>query len=680
MSLEATKEMVTNNCTFSLGVLSHTEACTVEFCPAQVACIALDSEERSIRSTANFYQFPPSPPLTNPHLKRAIPLPLLYDPTREAQCHVRSPPAMELMHIDTVFPENRCNEVHGVSAVPALLSPPYSPQKRSLSLFSVEESDDESSMHEALTDNVLTPIDGSNNNWQVLDGSEIAQLCSMQMDNKDDWNESLFLGAPSGLDTSDGLDLRLYDGLQSNDDEDMLELETLPNLLGLPSISPILLSDCDDEFSRPLSTPLDTKILEEIWDTIMSDPDESHTISPSQVDDTSRLEADDSSIDYYTFSQSPALDSALPESPSRRSVIDLPDDNDEIECDHAMPRVPLDFAESSHSLFQQDVDTFYDNQLRDVLRSRPSDTPNSTILRSFEDSPLNSSLFPILPSPSSHSLLFTSPESQEVPLPEPPEDETMTTFDHACAEEFEEAKSFLHEENRLRVLQRHVLAAEIQARDREAMLTEHIARLNAMKPPKRVNFEDGVECNPLIASLSIPNNAEATRTAMSMSVPVPSPSTASNMGSNYTGEPNVRSTTVSLRYSPPGPGPATLSFLKARQQEVQTAMSMRANERRIRKLTREFGREVDSLLDVKATQLRVAAFNRLKAQMGVGSLVPDSDTTSKDKVFQLAAKMIFRRQDSQRPLTSKSVAMRNSRPYIPSVLSRSAIRDDATTN
>ena len=99
------------------------------FCsPVQI----LRPETRATPSTlqAQFY-FPPSPPLTNPHFKRVIPLPLVVDNS----AHVNALPiSYEPMITDSgQFQEQKSAPGPNPQLTP--LSPPYSPRSRSLTLL-----------------------------------------------------------------------------------------------------------------------------------------------------------------------------------------------------------------------------------------------------------------------------------------------------------------------------------------------------------------------------------------------------------------------------------------------------------------------------------------------------------------------------------------------------------------
>jgi hypothetical protein len=86
--------------------------------PITAAAVASSSSETRISFT-----LPPSPPYTNPHLKRGVPLPF-FDERGRIMCHHG--------HDDG---HDSCKRGHH-----SLLSPPYSPHRRPLALLSVDES------------------------------------------------------------------------------------------------------------------------------------------------------------------------------------------------------------------------------------------------------------------------------------------------------------------------------------------------------------------------------------------------------------------------------------------------------------------------------------------------------------------------------------------------------------
>lgn len=314
-----------------------------------------------------------------------------------------------------------------------------------------------------------------------------------------------------------------------------------------------------------------------------------------------------------------------------------------------------------------------EHSLQTPPRHQPIDIPSEVF-----QSPYNFPLILSSPPPRSpplYSLLFAPPEPRDIPLTDLPETRLQDLFNGDLL-----VHSYLLEESRLRVMQQEMTAIEAQARSKEAMLTEYIARLNAAKPPS-------------ISSLSGDLSDDGASRAI-----------GDRADHHQNDQPEGSESGISL-ISPQGsvagePNPATsiTDFYLARRREVQNAVAMRAAERRSRKQAKERARELEALLQLKSGQIRdVSRWTRSSRQKGSGADEPvvlaasgsdrhpdhtngticddSSEQLSEDRhddeVRQLVAKMIFRRRDSSRPLSGKF--SQPSRPYVFSSLSQEVL-------
>lgn len=431
--------------------------------------------------------------------------------------------------------------------------------------------------------------------------------------------------------------------------------------------------------SKPLFEPSTFDVFENDWDAPPSGSTESSPASSAPVHSPflERLES-------FGFSES-AAPLIAPESPSRRNVVHLPGDslcNDTDPLDEAAPmaiehgdeiewgrrleeqqRLPS----TAHPFFGHSFGRFHD------------------IASELFPSPFQTRLFPGSPSslrfPPTRSLLFSPPEPEDVPLPESPEAQLLYVSGGGQV-----PSAICEEENRIRNLHMQMVAQEAQSRNREAMLTEYIAKLNTMtRPPEptpvpvhRPKQQDDV----LVTDDGFYEYRE--------DAPVP-PSSSATVASDL--PPSRTEQEEHL---------LNIEFLQHRQREIHTAVTMRATERRIRKRAKERAKELEALLQLKARAMYADAWDRAMSPRtrkqtcdepqvisasgsdphpGVNSrMVERHERQQRGKkrrrsgerhgeIMQLVAKMIFRRRDSLRPLNSKSIRTQG-QPYVRSGLSR----------
>ncbi|EJD06148.1 uncharacterized protein FOMMEDRAFT_132529 [Fomitiporia mediterranea MF3/22] len=628
--------------------------------------------------------FPPSPPYTNPHLRRAVPLPFFDESFSKNQ-----PASMECG-------QNALKRMqHESHRSLSVLSPPYSPRRRTLSLLSVDENEEAADSFESIPPESVSSAETDGYKGRQLigdfDESEPPPLKLKDLDlgeESDDWDEPLFLHAPSALHSSDGLELNLFGTIYSSDDDFPSHGQFNPP--SSPTIHSSSLPAFDDDgdhpkSGKPLFDPSDFDVFENGWDAI----------SNSDSTRFSTFSSDTSSQDTIlspVYERSGGFDDCTepflfetPTSPSRRSIIDLPGDesSDSTGLEPLMASLAIgqdevasrlyDQSSSSHAPYSQEIRPSFDFTAEAV--QTPFRCPIS----------LHS---PVSQSPSTPSLLFASLEPQDIPLPESPEEEVLTL-------QGDYASLHMFEEHRIRTLHREMLEAEVHARNREVALTDYIARLNAMKPP----------------SIPAPVPIYRPRTPLEVGG---SPSTlpnddlfANSDTSQPQEQPSLSQIPTQTAYTHPCSsihGPTALEFLQARRREVQSATAMRAAERRRRKRTKERIRELDALLQIKTGHLRPTDVWTLTASRGrrgrndeaivlaasgsdrhlahtnamlLGNAQGpmQSQRERQDEIMQLVAKMVFRRRDSSRPLSGK--AMPAVREYVRSGLSRSIYFDDS---
>ncbi|KAI5119533.1 hypothetical protein M0805_002555 [Coniferiporia weirii] len=618
---------------------------------------------------------PPSPPYTNPHLKRAIPLPLLDG----GELRTFGPVGGPMVDFgDTPRKASSCG-----NGAETLLSPPYSPQRRLRTLLSVDEEEEELWNCDPSSE---PSYGNSEHSWgrpDVSEESDQFSLGALDLEEDDDaWDDPLFLNAPSALELpSDGLELNLFGECHSSDDED--SLHSRPDHMHFPSnrYSSLDSEDESDDGSKPLFDPSHFDVFENSWD---STPPDSTRAS---------LIVDSSHFSHHCLQQVGSFvpDEPVqiaPESPSRRLVIDLPED----EASHD---TGLDSVDAPAPISNSDTRGTHAERLFEQLpllnRTLDSPPPHQLFDMPSEifQSPFSIPLIiapSVTHSPPVRSLLFAPPEPQDVPLPDSPEGRIVEITDS----DFNVPLHML-EEGRLRSMQQEMLLTEAHARSREAMLTEYIARLNAMRPP------------PLPQPVSITVPYCTSQSAIPIPIMEGIRKTDQHIASAMRFD--VSHLEVQQHLSPVQPGPsvaphnmplqglAPLDFFQARRREVQNAMAMRTAERRRRKRAKERGRELEALLQLKIGQLRVASAKPCLVRDADGEAIvlaaSDSDQHlahaatmlfdaadifeqppkgRRDDVRHLVAKMIFRRRDSLRPLSGKPPPP--ARSYVRSSLSR----------
>ncbi|KAL5528956.1 hypothetical protein ACEPAG_4930 [Sanghuangporus baumii] len=637
------------------------------------------------------YSLPPSPPYTNPHLRRAIPLPLL-DEIASSRNHQTGLMGSEKNG------ERRMLSM-GMHGPANLLSPPYSTRKRSLSLLTVDEKEEEESarpLSVAVSSKKAAPVRcrwGESDDVANESEPPIMKLKDLDLgEESDDWDEPLFLNAPSAFKPSDSLSLNLFGAVYSSDDEEPSFQSLVPP--SSPTIRSSSLPDFEhegfgesdpQEKSKPLFDPSDFDVFENGWDTVKADSTQSSLFSHESSQNSTSSPVHDEVTEFHARTE-PSLFPA-PFSPSRRGVIDLPvDDNSEPLLSESLKRSRASIIERDEFTSELDQlfshshpsrNTFYCSHNQQQL-----DVPSEVIQTPF-NIPL---LLPCYVSrtPPANSLLFAALEPQEIPLPESPQSPVVNFQGEYVV------PPIMLEESRIRRLHQEMMKVEADARSRETLLTEYIARLNLLKPPSPT-VPVAVYCpeaqNEMESSLSEANDDGSKPMQLEKQQ---SSSEASSYFSNQAS--------------------AALEFLQARRKEVQNAVAMRAAERRRRKYVKERIRELEALLQLKANQLRstyvgdgwtlpaptrgrkgrndeaivlAASGSDRHIRTNVICLQGDAlesqsaalQSRKRDGIMQLVAKMVFRRRDTSRPLSGKSAPMVHE--YVPSGLSRTAYVDEA---
>ncbi|KAL5533406.1 hypothetical protein ACEPAF_5182 [Sanghuangporus sanghuang] len=693
-ALEASREMSTRGDNCPVQVLrSPPEARPKEL---QVVDFGLDAATAppatlAISRPIRCYSLPPSPPYTNPHLRRAIPLPLL-DEIASSGNH------------QTGLMESEKNGERRVLSMgmhgPAnLLSPPYSTRKRSLSLLTVDEKEEEEPtrpLSAAAQSNQPVPVRcrwGESDDDANDSEPPIMKLKDLDLgEESDDWDEPLFLNAPSVFKASDCLSLNLFGAVYSSDDEEPSSQSPVP-----PSSPTICSSSLPDfgyeglgernpqEKSKPLFDPSDFDVFENGWDTVTTDSTQSSLSSHESSRNSTSGPVRDESTEFCVHME-PSL-FAAPSSPSRRGVIDLPaDENSEPVLSESLTRSRAPIIEGDE--FTRELDQLFGhscpsrNTFHCSHNHRPVDVPSEVI-----QTPFNIPL--LLPSyasrtPPANSLLFAALEPQEIPLPESPQSPVLNFQGEYVV------PPIMLEESRIRRLHQEMVKVEADARTRETLLTEYIARLNSLKPP-----------SPTVpVAVYCPEAQNETESC---------PSEANDDGSKPMQLEKQQSSAEASSSYFSNQASAALEFLQARRKEVQNAVAMRAAERRRRKYTKERIRELEALLQLKINQLcstyvgdgwtlsvptrgRKGRNDEAIVLAASGSdrhshtnaiflegdaLEPQSAALHRrkqDGIMQLVAKMVFRRRDTSRPLSGKSAPMVHE--YVPSGLSRTAYVDE----
>ncbi|KAL5511932.1 hypothetical protein ACEPAH_5150 [Sanghuangporus vaninii] len=693
--LEASREMSTRGDSCPVQVLrSPPEARPKEL---QVVDFGLDAATAppatlAISRPIRCYSLPPSPPYTNPHLRRAIPLPFL-DEIASSRNH-------QTGLMDSEKNGERCVLSMGMHGPANLLSPPYTTRKRSLSLLTVDEKEEEEPtrpLSAVVRSNQPVPV---RCRWGESDDDvndsepPIMKLKDLDLgEESDDWDEPLFLNAPSAFKASDCLSLNLFGAVYSSDDE-----EPSSQLLVPPSSPTIRSSSLPDfeyeglgerdtqEKSKPLFDPSDFDVFENGWDTITIDSTQSSLSSHESSQNH------DESTEFCTRME-PSL-FAVPSSPSRRGAIDLPaDDKSEPLLSESLTRFRAPIIEGDE--FTRELGQLFGhscpsrNTFHCSHNHQPVDVPSEVI-----QTPFNIPL--LLPSyasrtPPANSLLFAALEPQEIPLPESPQSPILDFQGEYVV------PPIMLEESRIRRLHQEMVKVETDARTRETLLTVYIARLNSLRPPSPT-VPVAVYCP------EAQNEMESC------------PSEANDDGSKPMQLEKQQSSSEASSSYFSNQASAALEFLQARRKEVQNAVAMRAAERRRRKYTKERVRELEALLQLKTNQLcsnyvgngwtlsgptrgRKGRNDEAIVLAASGSdrhshtnaicleedaLEPQRTTLHRrkqDGIMQLVAKMVFRRRDTSRPLSGKSTPMVHE--YVPSGLSRTAYvdeTDDETCN
>ena len=648
----------------------------------------------SISHPLRCYSLPPSPPYTNPHLRRAIPLPLL-DGIVSSKNHQ---PGLMNSEKDG---ERRMLSM-GIHGPANLLSPPYSARRRSLSLLTVDEKEEDwesasplsAAVHSKRSEPVRSRWGESDDDF---DEPEPPVLKVKDLDlgeESDDWDEPLFLNAPSALKPPDSLSLNLFGAVHSIDDEEPSFQSLAPP--SSPTVRSSSLPDFGDEGiggsdprenNKPLFDPSDFDVFENGWDTITIDSTHSSLLSHESSQLSGFSPTDDSSTDFHDRLE-PSLFQA-PSSPSRRSIIELPSD------DSSEPLLPEVLTRSRAPFIEEECTNELD-QIFDHSRSsrntfhcshnhqRP-DVPSEMI-----QTPFNIPL--LLPShatrvPPANSLLFAALEPEEIPLPDSPESPVLKIRGEYVV------PPIMLEESRIRRLHQEMVKVEVEARRRETLLTEYIARLNTLQPP----------------SPTVP-----------VAIYLPAAQAEVESGCSGAGDDGLKLTQPGWQQSSSEASSSyfsdqasmSLDFLQARRKEMQNAITLRTAERRRRKLAKERIRELEALLQLKCSQLfpahgadvktsptpsrgrkgrsgetavlTASGYNldftqtHTKAVCLEGDALESHNFAGKkrrpDGMMQLVAKMVFRRRDTSRPLSGRTAPI--VREYVPSGLSRTAYVDE----
>lgn len=648
-------------------------------------------------------------------------------------------------------PEASASLVRG--GYPTLLSPPYSPRHRPLLQLCEEDESNEADSLASTSGTLLQLVhfarmvrsDGINKGRvEPSDADPLrptdpfdAQRKTFDLINSDSWDEALFLNAPSATDPSGSLNLSLFGPSRAYIEEDEPPMSASPSprmrTQGLPSL------DEGGDYARkvtcrPLFTPSDFDVFENDWDTIPSGSSQSTSPMSSSAPETicSPLSDRYQPFDIHMQETLPPLTKAL-ESPSRRNVVHLPDDD--LSCSSSCLLDP-----PSQVLIEHGDELEWGRRLEEQQQIRPSrqtlfspandpldDTPSR-----FLDSPFQIPLVVEsagLSFPPNHSLLFSPPEPEDVPLPESPESNLLyLTGSNDEAQPNFAAQS--EEEARIRALHTQMVAAEARSRTREAILTEFITKLclSIPSPPQSATSEASTSTAPALTP--VPVHQPKRKDAIVVSTdgfyqyrenarregdrdhtpPASSATVASDL------PPHQRSLSAqelqhdcfSSAQDSETQAQSTLDLIQQRTRELHTAIGARANERRLRKRAKERARELEALLHLGAARVRAhsdqcqwesvaqqAASQRLEpvvlsasgsafhvdpfAQPSSSLLVERKAYSGRKArgnkragIMQLVAKMILRRRDSQRPLNGKSVRPMSGR-YVRSSLSREVL-------
>lgn len=471
----------------------------------------------------------------------------------------------------------------------------------------------------------------------------------------------------------------------------------------------------------PLFKPSDFDVFENDWDTIPSrsshgtSPPSSSVSSPDSNSNTQDFHPFDfHAQDFASSSKSP------PNSPSRRSVVDLPNEYPSSSSSLLDPPPEMliehgDELEWGRRLEEQQHIPPQGHTFSDRTSNLFDDPPSHLL-----DSPFQAPL--VLGSqgitfPPTRSLLFSPPEPEDIPLPDSPEDRLIYLTDgysEIAAEQNEE-------ESRIRALHMQMIAAEAQSRNRESLLSDYITKLFATipTPPPREPTPTPILVHQqkrkdeiVVTDDGFYQYREEQKSGHAHDDQAPPPSSAT-VASDL--PPSLTAPEPLLRHEYDQhiseiEAENTLELIQQRTRELQTAISARANERRLRKRAKERARELGALLTLKVAQSHSDAWNTAARQAlarsqtqetivvsasGSGFHTSDSSVLSSTlterhhgsarkrkstgdahaEILQLVAKMILRRRDSQRPLNGKSIRLVGQR-HIRSSLSREILGDD----
>lgn len=584
---------------------------------------------------------PPSPPYTDPRLKFPIFLPSLDD---HLGVLITSylPPGGDM---DSSFAVTHGKE--GDGGISPLLSPPYSPRRGLLQLTDVEREREPIELLSPGAQSESSTV-SDDQDWRSFDDSDfLEQHCVRFKDidlggeSDDEWDQPSFLKETPAKEPSDGLDLNLF-GASPPESSPSQRCSISSPRTKTSELPPIEDLDTEGQGSSILKSS-DFDVFQNGWDEVSNSLDDLSSDEGTILDEGPQV---DEEIDD-------ALPCFSPESPSRRTSVGLPDVGAALEATGLMY--------STGSLF---LDRSSIERSLQTPQHHPADIPSEAFQSPYSFPFILSS--PPPRSPPLYSLLFAPAEPQNASAPEYPEGCLQVLFNGDLR-----AQSYLLEESRLRAMKQEMNTIETQARSQEAMLTEYIARLNAMKPPPYITSDSSLK--DLMGTGLIDHGPANVQLAKQFPV-------------------NDQAQSIFFQANAPINSMISIDdFYAARRREVQNAVAARASERRRRKQAKERARELEALLLLKAGQIRdVERWMRSLRERVVGADEPvvlaasgpdhtntticddEAKQTSGDKhgdeVRQLVAKMIFRRRDSSRPLSGKST--QPTRSYVSSSLSQ----------
>lgn len=589
------------------------------------------------------FSLPPSPPYTNPHLKRAIPLPLLDEGNQSSRTMQLDPTCL----VENIK-DNHFSVVPGSTKSSDIPSPPDSSRIRNLSLPSVDEVEEVDQEYCSFDNSGKTLLESNNESWsdgEMSGGSQLLEISALEKLVIDDaHDDSIFLDAPDDLRSS--LNLNLYGGPFN---EDHINGGSSSSLLGypssprLPSTSLLELNESATPSSEPLFDPSCFDVFNNDWDAAsISDARSSDgTISHTTHD---QFESVNSDGGPFTFP---------PNSSPRRYVVDLPDDDS-------------GFESSSDTLLDppSDEECFQ-------LRGRSSRVP--LLKRTVSTRPKHYSDIPP-----------DTPFCVPILVGDYDDDITTTSENMGASKYLQDFSTSaiglelpLHtlEENRLCSLFEQTSLFVKTAQDEEGGLSKLVSYLSSLPIPAKNCSE------PLFISgeAFIPESLRSCCFSQD-------PAQVSDIQE------------VTFVYSDPS------TFEAVCRREIKDANAIRSMIRQRRKLAKERVNEVKALLDLKSqifknndlqystdfdrfgydtgTSTTVYSFSGPKENSSSGSTTTSNNDISghpmtedpRTAIKHLVAKMIFRRRDTSRPLSSRNVSGRFDR-YSPSTL-RKALQAD----